>query len=320
MKRFLTVLLAIGLAISLLGINGFADCKKEKKQENFRIKFFWQSGDTIAQPGFKAENYNLFGNWDISHWFGKWWIYANSDYYCYLVTFTELGYKAGNKLPLHQTRRVSGNSTKSNLGIEAEVRLWKNLWLGGSYLPSPVFNINTVEEEDVIRFGLFEKIYEDPKWHYYEYFMMLNRYSTIEKTNERFSSKNFQLYTKYEYEFGTDLIRVFAGIGLDFWHLKRRVEKERMIYWMMPWTGEQVAVREEKVKPQINTDWYVRTFILAGSQIHIIKNLNLGAECKVFLTDKYFDYPKPFLIKDSILGWRRQLNSSSLSFYLSFGF
>ena len=323
MKRLVSVLLVVGLAINLLGIDGFA-----KEKERFRIKFLWQPGASIDQVAFSLSDYSLFKSWNPRDYFGDWGGYSwNDDIdYSYLGSYTKLDYKAGDSVPLRQMRRVSTSRTGQYFGVEAEIRVVEfkigEIWLGGSYLQTPVFTIDSIEESEEMVFEEFEKLYEyyilnGP---YYEYYMELDRFSTIQKTSKKFYNRNYSLYAKGEVESGR--FSMFSGIGLDIWQMNREVKVDKTIYNLMPWSGKSFNEREVSEDLETETEWYLRPFILTGVQVFVINGLSLGIQTKFFFGDKEFDYPVDFLLPVSEkLSYRTmKLAKASVAFYLNLGF
>lgn len=324
MRRLFLILLVAGLMISLLG-NGLAFAKDK---ENFRIKFLWQPGEVVGQVPFSLSDYSLSENWNPRDYFGDWGAYGWGDDidFGWLGTFTELDYKAGDSVPLRQMRRVSTNRIGRHFGVEAEIRVAEfrigEIWFGGSYVQSPVFTIDSIEEGEEMVFEEFKELSKYYAWNglYYGYHMKLDRFSTVQKISERFYSRNFQLYAKGEIESGR--FSMFSGIGLDIWQMNREVKVDKTVYSLMPWSGKSFDEKEVSEDPETDTKWYLRPFVLTGVQVFLVKRLSLGVQTKFFFGDKEFDYPVDSLLPvPEKLSYRAmKFSESSIALYLSFGF
>jgi len=328
MRRFFKVFLVLGLILSLASINALATQKlgANKKQENFRLKIIGQITEVISQENFSPKSFSFWRNWTMSDYFGEWWWYAYGGQEVWLGTFSRLDYQPGDTVPLQQMRRMNSDTIKQHLGFETEVRLWKNFWLGGVYLQQPTFTINTTEEQISLRFEDFQKISEGPyySYYYYEYYMKLGRPVVVQQTNEKFSSTNTQIYAKFET--GPDLfdaLKIFWGVGLDIWQLKRKLEQDQTTYFYRPWDGTKIANDATEYKTKTDENYYIRPFVMAGLELRLVKGLGLGAEVKAF-KNKNFLYPRNFLLPNPQIEppnhWKLMLSNGSLYLYLSCAF
>jgi len=316
MKRFLTILLVIGLFSAIFQAPILA-------KENFRIKILWQTNQILNQSPISEQQYAHRSNRNIDYYFGDWWWYARGYTECWVGTFSGLNYKIGEMVPGYQTRSLTQHKINQHFGLEAELRLFKKFWLGLSYLPTPTFVIDTVEQKDVFRFDDFQKLSEQiiPDYGtYYEYYMSFSRTSTIQKTSEKFFARNFNIYLKTEIT--EAFINIFGGIGLDSWQLIREVKKDQTIYNILPWEGDLISSKENN-QTTTKKQWYWRPFALIGLQVDVYKGLMLGVQGKFFSQTKRFDYHHELLLPSPELDknyWSRRLDSGAILFYLGYTF
>ncbi len=319
MKRWFAVLLMAGLAMSFLAVNGFSE---EEEKANVKFRLLGQVQDDLCMPGFNPRHYDLYWSWRLDYWFGGlyWMAFSDASDTAYFGTFTRLYGQPGTVVPLHESRIVQRTESQNRLGAEIEVRLKDNLWLGAAYVPHKSYSIDSVENMDFVEFEIFNETYANEKESYYEYFLQMNRYGIIEYTHEKFSANNFQLYMKHE---AGDSIKVFAGIGLDVWYLRQKIDKTKIICEMLPWSGAQIREALEQTTSKINSDWCVRGLFLVGAELPINKNLSIGASTRFFLEKKKLYYDRSFsLYVSTPLGkkWELQLPNSSMLLFLSLNF
>lgn len=321
MKKRLSFILLVAGLIVLLGINGFT---KEKKKENFRFKVLYQFNEVVSQGDFFPKDYDIWmfqGNFD--YYFGDWsWYFWGKDMdWVQLGTYTKLNFKAGDAVPLHQMRRISKNKVGNPLGFELEGRIWKTVWLGAVYNQSPVFTSEIIEENEVMRFEDFEKVYADYSSSYWVYNMKLVRLATIQKISEKFYFRNFSLYTKGEVEISHGFLQMFGGAGVDLLQTNRKVEKEKTIYGFMPWTEKRISEKSDE-NSQKDTDWIIRPVMLVEIQARIVKGLSLGIQGKLLSQTKDLKYEKDFLLPlpDYQKFWTIIPSKQSISLFLTFNF
>jgi len=322
MKRFFQSLLVMILMLGL-GVNGFA-----KKRDNFRIRLLYQGNEMINLKNPQLSDHNVWKSKNIESCFGDWdqLELSEDSNYGWLWTKTELDYKIGDTISLQQRRSINTNKVNKRFGLAAEVRIWKDIWVGTNFLQTPVFIVNTVEEEEVLRFLKFKKIYE--YWYYWDYLghwehcydIKLSRQVVIQKTKERFYSRNLQFYTKME--ISKKFLELSSGIGLDIVFSKRKIKKNKTIQELLPWVQEITDIIEQETN-RVQTNLYFRPFVFSDMQISIIKELKFGLQIKFFFSDKEFNYQKDFLLPLNELvsdNWTIGLSKSSLLFFLNFSF
>ena len=319
MKRFFAGLSACLVLFLLFCGSGFSE-----EKANVKFRLLGQVQDDLSMPGFNPRHYDLYGSWRLDYWFGGlyWMTVSDTTDVIYLGTFTRLYGHPGSIVPLHESRIVQKTESQNRLGAEIEARLKGNLWLGATYMPHKSYLIDSTENIDFVEFEVFDETYANEHEGYYEYFLKMNRYGIIENTREKFSANNFQLYLKYE-SGEAEVAKIFAGIGLDVWYLRQRVDKTQIICEMLPWSGAQIGGVSEQTTSKINSDWCVRGLLLAGTEVRLNKNLSLGVEARVFLERKKLYYDRSLsLYVPTPLGtkWEIQLPNSSMLLFLSMNF
>ena len=281
------------------------------KKDNLRFKVLYPFEPKLSfelPADFKISNKleDYFGDWDCYTWDGNW---------IHLWTETELEYEIGDIVSLYEMREMTQTHTGFPFGLEVELRIGGNIWIGGEYGQSGITILTTIEEADFVEFEEFEEVTGQ-----YQYEMKLNRFSLVQEASEKFYFRNAQAYIKAEFS-GYELTKWFIGIGVDFLQVNQEVEKKEESCELGLWTGKVINEEMETFHTK-QSEWITRPFVLAGVGIDVAKGLQLGAEGRVFFESKQFEYEKSsiFIVEGESGSWLIKTPFYSLRVFLAFSF
>lgn len=311
----------------LLGVGNFVLARNKKESFRFRLNY---RNQVLVQKDIDESGYSVIRYKDVESWLGNYyyydlWFWDNPNYW-FAGTGNELLWKPGDKLSLYQYREVAKNKAMDqNIGLELELRIWEGLWIGLSWFQTPKFYLSSIEQEEALIIDKIEKMFEW-QWkgeYHYEYWIKSHRLLTVQKTKERFSSTNWQFFTKYEAPL-TEIMNIYFGAGVEWWRFVRKSTVETQKLVLYTWRNKVVKVEAPVENFEKEKKNYFRPFLLFGYNFTPGKGVRFGAQAKLFGDAKRIIFSKdsfliPFRFPEE-REWVMKPKSYEADIFLSFGF
>ena len=310
----------------LLGLGNFVLARNKK--ENFRFRLNYRN-QVLVQKDIDESGYSVIRYKNVESWLGNYYYYLWfwDDPNSWLAgTGNELLWKPGDKLSLYQYREVTRNEAMDqSIGLDLELRIWEGLWIGLSWFQAPKFYLNSIEQEESLIIDKIDKVIEW-QWNnenYYEYWIESYRRLDLQKTKEKFSTTNWQIFAKYEIPL-TEIMNIYFGAGVEWWRFVRKstVETQKFIFYT--WRDEVVKAEAPVENFKKEKKNYFRSFLLLGYNFTPGKGVRFGAQAKLFGDAEGVIFSKdsfliPFWLPEE-REWVMKPKSYEADIFLSFGF
>jgi len=311
------------LIICLVFFTGMVLAKEKEKRENFKLRLDYGLNNSFILDQFDSEDFSLVTMSEFKNYLGNWWfLWWFPDGYVGGV-FTQTStfpYEQGDSVPLLQTREVTLNEIGNRLGFGTELRLIENLWLTLNYYRPGTKTINSVENEETMKFvklhceGHGQGFYKD----YSYYTMQLSRTFTIQKSTYELYARNYQL--GFKYLFGTKKLSFGILAGIDLWQVYQDTATETKIYSVLPWKGIVQDNPKETKDKKSEIASRIRGYFGVEVEVLIFKNLKLALTGKKYFgNNNQFEFQNDFLMEVRNF-WRIEIPHYSISTSLIFSF
>lgn len=196
---------------------------------------------------------------------------------------------------LQQSRKSTMKEIGIPVGVEIGISPVRNFFLTGSYERSPLYQSDIVESHRYFYFEEFNKIADG------EYEMVLNEFSLIQETNEKFFFQAFQAGFRVEIPV-YEITRIFISTGANFLKMSRRLNSATVTKEFMLFSENEIGELTETAEVK-EDKWISRIFVGGGMIMDLIQHpsftISLGGEGKYFffLDEKEIEYNRGLLFQ-----------------------
>jgi len=295
-----------------------------EKRGNFKLRLnYGLNNSFILDQQFDSKDFSLAAMSEFKSYLGEWWFlwWIPNGYVGGVITkISTFPYKQGDSVPLLQTREITLNEIENQLGVGAELRLVENLWLIFDYYQPGKKSINSVENEETMKFVKLHCENRDQELHkdYGYYTMQLSRTFTIQKSTYKLYARNCQLGLKYL--LGTRKLSFGVLAGIDLWQVYQDTTTKTKIYSVLPWKRIIQNGPKETEDEKSERISRIRGYCGAETEVLIFKNLKLVLTGKYYGNNNQFKFQNDFLMEVQKNFWKIEIPHYSINTSLIFSF